>query len=320
MSSVSIPATPISPREDAVCLHKAFKGFGCDSATVVGILAHRDAMQRNLIQQEYRALYSEDLLHRLSKELTGKLEDAVLLWMQDPATRDAVIVRQALEGETFDLRAVSEVICSRTPSQIQIFKQIFHSKFGSYLEHDLKQRVDGYGNHFKKLLLAYVSIQRYEGLEVDRVSAENDAKELYKAGEKKLGTDEDTFIRIFSERSRAHLAAVDAAYNSMYGHSLDKAVKKETSGLFEFALLTILRCAKNPAKYFAKELHKAMKGLGTDDRTLIRVIVTRTELDMQYIKAEYEKKFKGPLVDAVHSETSRHYRSFLLALLGGHKH
>jgi len=41
---------------------------------VVNILAHRDAMQRSLIQQEYRVLYSEDLLHRLSKELSGKLE------------------------------------------------------------------------------------------------------------------------------------------------------------------------------------------------------------------------------------------------------
>ena len=63
-------------------------------------------------------------------------------------------------------------------------------------------------------------------------------------------------------------------------------------------------------------LRKAMKGLGTDDTTLIRVIVTRTELDMPYIKAEYEKQYKKPLVDAVHSETSGHYRSFLLALVG----
>ena len=39
-----------------------------------------------------------------------------------------------------------------------------------------------------------------------------------------------------------------------------QVVKSETSGDFEFALLTIIRCAKNPAKYFAKvfpdiELH-----------------------------------------------------------------
>jgi len=63
-------------------------------------------------------------------------------------------------------------------------------------------------------------------------------------------------------------------------------------------------------------LRKAMKGLGTDDTRLIRVIVTRAEIDLQYIKAEYLKKYKKTLNDAVHSETSSHYRAFLLLLLG----
>lgn len=31
-----------------------------------------------------------------------------------------------------------------------------------------------------------------------------------------------------------------------------QAVKSETSGNFGFGLLTILRCAESPAKYFAK--------------------------------------------------------------------
>lgn len=34
--------------------------------------------------------------------------------------------------------------------------------------------------------------------------------------------------------------------------NVSQAVKSETSGNFEYALLTILRCAENPAKYFAK--------------------------------------------------------------------
>lgn len=311
MSTLSVPQTQISPREDAVLLHKAFKGFGCDTSTVIGILAHRDAAQRGFIQHEYRALYNEDILNRLSKELSGHLETAFLLWMQDPAARDAAAVRQALLAN--DLRGVTEVIFSRTPTQILTFKQIYLSKFGSYLEHDLEHHATG--DH-KKLLVAYVSIQRYEGPEVDMRIAENDANALYKAGEKRLGTDEHAFIKIFSERSRAHLAAVDLAYKRMHGHSLEKAIKKETSGLFAYGLLSIVRCAENPAKYFAKVLRKAMKGLGTDDSTLIRVIVTRVELDMQYIKVEYAKKYKKSLVDAVHSETSGNYRKFLLALLG----
>ncbi|KAG8382657.1 hypothetical protein BUALT_Bualt05G0100100 [Buddleja alternifolia] len=274
MATLSFPPVLTSPRDDAMQLYRAFKGFGCDTAAVVNILAHRDATQRALIEQEYRAMYSEELTKRLVKELRGDVERAILLWLPDPAGRDATIVRKALSGDVIDLKAATE------------------------------------------LLLAYISIMRYEGPEVDRAMAEHDAKSLFKAGEKRLGTDEKTFIRIFSEKSQAHLAVVASAYHSMYGNSLEKAIKSETSGNFRFALLTILRCAENPGKYFAKVLHKAMKGMGTDDSTLIRVIVTRTEIDMQYIKAEYQKMYGKTLHDAVHSETSSHYRTFLLSLLG----
>ncbi|KAL5703232.1 hypothetical protein ACHQM5_028348 [Ranunculus cassubicifolius] len=164
----------------------------------------------------------------------------------------------------------------------------------------------------------YVSTRRYEGYEVDRMAAESDAKTLYKAGEKRLGTDEKTFNIIFSSRSSAHMAAVSASYYQMHGNSLEKAIKKETSGAYEFALLTILRCAESAPKYFAKALHKAMKGMGTNDSALVRIVVTRTEIDMQYIKLEYQKKYKKTLYDAIKSETSGNYRNFLLSLVGAH--
>ncbi|KVH90837.1 Annexin [Cynara cardunculus var. scolymus] len=287
-------------------------GFGSDTATVISVLAHRDATQRELIKQEYLTMYSEDILTRLTNELSGNLETAVLLWMDDPAGRDAKILSQALTQEVVNLETATEVICSRTSSQLQAIEQIYRAKYGTYLEHDIELQASG--DH-KKILLAYVRIQRYEGMEFDRELAAKDAKALFKAGEKKLGTDEKVFVRIFSERSRAHLHAVNSYYHEMYG-SLEKAIKGEASGLFERALLAILRCAENPATYFAKVLRKSMNGLGTDDSTLIRVIVTRTEIDMQYIEAEYHRKYKKTLNDAVNAETSGNYRTFLLSLLG----
>lgn len=75
-----------------------------------------------------------------------------------------------------------------------------------------------------QLLLAYVSTVCYEGPEVDINTIEKDAKDLFKAGEKELGTNENTFIRIFSERSWAHLAATSIAYYRMYGSSLKKVL------------------------------------------------------------------------------------------------
>nr|AFK45123.1 unknown [Lotus japonicus] len=312
MATLTVPPVPPTPRDDAMQLYRAFKGFGCDTTAVINILAHRDATQRAYLQQEYKATYAEELSKRLISEFSGKLETAVLLWMHDPAGRDATIIRQCLAVD-MNFEGATEVICSRTPSQLQYLKQIYHSKFGVYLEHDIEATTSG---DLKKILLAYVSTPRPEGPEVNREIAQKDAKVLYKAGEKKLGTDEKAFVHIFSERSGAHLAAISSYYHDMYGHKLNKAIKNETSGIFAHALLIIFQCAVNPAKYFAKVLHKAMKGLGTNDTTLIRVIVTRTEIDTQYIKAEYLKKYKKTLNDAVHSETSGHYRAFLLALLG----
>jgi hypothetical protein len=70
-------------------------------------------------------------------------QTSVLLWMHDPVGRDAIIVKQALSAETKNLQAATEVICSRTPSQIQCFKQIYHSKFGVPLEFDIEGQASG---------------------------------------------------------------------------------------------------------------------------------------------------------------------------------
>ncbi|KAL5069523.1 hypothetical protein RYX36_020410 [Vicia faba] len=177
MSTVILPPVPPSPKDDAMQLHRAFKGFGCDTNAVINILAHRDAAQRAYLQQEYRSMYYEDLLKRLSSELSGKLENAVLLWMHDPAGRDAVILRQSLTV-TKVLEAATEVICSRTPAQLQYLRQIYHAKFGIFLDHDIERNTSG--DH-KKLLLAYLNTPRHEGPETNTGMADNDVVLLYRA-------------------------------------------------------------------------------------------------------------------------------------------
>lgn len=320
MASLTVPPVPTWPRQDAIDLHRAFKGFGCDSTTVINILAHRDATQRQLIQQEYRAVFGEDLARRVASELSGHHRRAALLWILDPASRDATVLKQALTGDVTDLRAATEVVCSRAPGQLRVVRQAYQARFGCHVERHVAERCSG--DH-QRLLLAYLAAAPLrEQLEQDprawaAVDPSLDARDLYRAGEARLGTDERAFVRVFSERGAAHVAAVARAYELMYGRSLERAVKGETSGNFRFGLLTILRCAaESPARYFARVLHKAMRGLGTRDSTLIRVVVTRAEVDMQFIKAEYHRMYKRSLADAIHADTSGNYRTFLLSLVG----
>lgn len=72
----------------------------------------------------------------------------------------------------------------------------------------------------------------------------------------------------------------------MTGHSLEKAIKKEFSGDIMEGLIAIYRCVTNKADYFASRLHKSMAGIGTNDKQLIRVIITRCEVSRKFWKSE----------------------------------
>lgn len=52
-----------------------------------------------------------------------------------------------------------------------------------------------------------------------------------------------------------------------------------------------MRCVENRPGYFADRLYKSMKGMGTDDRALIRLVVSRCEVDMGDIKQAFVTKY-----------------------------
>lgn len=313
MSTISTPSILPNPVQDCADLYRAFKGFGCDEKKVIEILGHRNYVQRHELRQVYRNLYGDDILHRLKSEVRGNLERAVLLWMEDAADRDAVILRDALKGWGTNDRALIEVICTRTSTQLQAIRQAFNNRYRRSLDDAIASDTSG---DYKNLLLTYINQYRPDSPQVNMQLAQADARELYRAGEGRLGTDEAAIIRILSTRSAAQLNASFNIYQQSYGRDIEKAMKRETSGDFQHALRAIVKCIHYPAKYFAKALYKSMKGFGTDDATLIRVVVTRAEIDMQYIKAEFIRKYNKSLEGMISSDTSGSYKKFLLILVG----
>lgn len=49
--------------------------------------------------------------------------------------------------------------------------------------------------------------------------------------------------------------------------------------------------------YLAERLFKSMDGIGTDDRTLIRIVVSRSENDLGELKNVFEEKYGKSLSD-----------------------
>ena len=164
------------------------------------------------------------------------------------------------------------------------------------LESDLKGDT---GGHFKRLMVSLCSAGRDESMMTNPQTAAADAQALLRAGELRFGTDESTFNMILCQRNHAQLRLVFSEYQRLTGHDIEDAIKSEFSGDIEDGLLAVVRSIKNQAAYFAKCLHKSVENLGTNDRDLIRLVVTRSEIDMGEIKGEYAAKYGESLADAI---------------------
>ena len=82
------------------------------------------------------------------------------------------------------------------------------------------------------------------------------------------------------------------------------------------ALHLLVKCVRNKPGYFAEQLHEAMKGAGTKDDDLIRILVTRAEVDLQQSKLDYYRLYGKRLYDVVKSELSGDYEKLFLGLIG----
>jgi len=172
-------------------------------------------------------------------------------------------------------------------------KDVFEREYKGTLEKWVKGDTSG---NFKNLLVALLQCNRSYNTNPNPNTCQADAQALFKAGEGRWGTDESTFIRNFANRSAAEMACINQCYTQLRGKSLLKAIDKEFSGDLKKLLKTIVSVSLNPAEYFATRVNYAIKGLGTKDALLIRILVTRDEIDMPQIKQEYRRLYNKDMI------------------------
>ncbi|XP_014400229.1 PREDICTED: annexin A3 isoform X1 [Myotis brandtii] len=335
-----------SPSVDAEAIRKAIRGIGTDEKTLISILTERSNAQRQLIVKEYQAAYEKKLKDDLKSDLSGHFEHLMVALVTPPAVFDAKQLKKSMKGAGTDEDALIEILTTRTSRQMKEISQAYYTVYKKSLGDDISSETSG---DFRKALLTLADGRRDESLKVDEQLAKKDAQILYNAGEKKWGTDEDKFTEILCLRSFPQLKRTFDEYRNISQKDIEDSIKGELSGHFEDLLLAIaplvrsgelmsegalpwreplihlqmliivsgVHCARNIPAFLAERLHRALKGAGTDEFTLNRIMVSRSEIDLLDIRAEFKKRCGYSLYSAIKSDTSGDYEATLLKLCGG---
>lgn len=321
------PASPFSAESDASALRNAMKGFGTDESTIISILSRRSNKQRQEIAVMFKTMYGKDIIQDLKSELSGHLEEAIMALFKPPAFYDAWSLHKAISGLGTKDSVLVEILCTRTNAEIHEIVNNYKLHFRQDLERDIMSDTSG---HFKRLLVSCLQGSRNELTQeqiqrviregpasvINLAQAREDAQRLYQAGENRIGTDESTILSILALRNYYQMKATFDEYAKISGKDIIDSIKSETSGDLESGFKALITCSRNRPEFFAKCLNKALSGMGTKDHTLIRVIVSRCEIDLQSIKIAYQNKYGKSLLHAVSSDTSGDYKKLLLALVG----
>ncbi|KAK6509012.1 hypothetical protein TWF481_003778 [Arthrobotrys musiformis] len=131
---------------------------------------------------------------------------------------------------------------------------------------------------------------------------------------KGFGTDEAELIRVLAGlQTPFAVHSTQLAFSQRYGRELLTDVRKETSGNFREALLSV---ARGPLMEEVHALHDAIHRPGTTESVLTDVLLCRSPPDLDAIKKAYRRTFSRDLEADVRGDLSLKTESMFVFALG----
>uniref|UniRef100_A0A7M4EVT8 Annexin A10 n=1 Tax=Crocodylus porosus TaxID=8502 RepID=A0A7M4EVT8_CROPO len=195
-----------------------------------------------------------------------------------------------------------------------IFSYLFISISESYdLQQDIYSETSG---HFRDTLMNLAQGIREDGY-ADPAMAAQDATVLWDACQQKTGEHKNMLQMILCNKSYQQLWMIFQEFQNIAGQDLVNAINECYDGYFQELLAAIVLCVRDKPSYFAYRLYNAIHEFGFHNKTIIRILIARSEIDLLTIRQRYKERYGKSLFHDLKHFASGHYEKALLAICAG---
>ncbi|XP_055283930.1 annexin A10 [Moschus berezovskii] len=307
------PAPNFNPVLDAELLGGALQGFGCDKDLLIDILTQRCNAQRLLIAEAYLSAFGRDLVGDLKEKLSNHFKDVMVGLMYPPPSYDAHELWHAMKGAGTDENCLIDILASRTNGEIFQMREAYYLQYSSDLQEDIYSETSG---HFRDMLVSLVQGIREEGY-ADPATATQDAMVLWEACQQRTGEHKTLLQVMLCNKSYQQLSLVFQEFQNISGQDIVDAINECYDGYFRELLAAIVLCVRDKPAYFAYRLYSAIHDFGFHNKTVIRILIARSEIDLMTIRKRYKERYGKSLFHDIKNFASGHYEKALLAICAG---
>ncbi|CAD5224646.1 unnamed protein product [Bursaphelenchus okinawaensis] len=296
------------PEEASKRLRAALGGglpVEADDKAIMQVLLSHTNFQRQKIVAAYEGMFNRKLSDDIEEEVGGFFLDATLALLQPAHVYSARILHNSLSIRSVNRSIAVEIALTSSSSQLKVIKDAYFNEYHVSLEKDLGLKVEGL---FGKML-QHVLLRKSDPTDdVDIEMADNAIAEVTKTehGVEEIGRNLDLFSRIFANQGlnqiRCFVDRFDVKMNSAHqsnetisekAKDFESIVRKSTTIHSEVRQMMLMytKIARNMQLYFAERIHEAISGTRPDHSAIIRILVTRSEIDLHDICDEYKKKY-----------------------------
>ena len=281
-----------------------------DEDIILDAITSNNLQNRVSIAQYYRTTYGTSLFDDIKSNFDKDFGYCAALMFLTPLEFCIYHLKLGIKNKN---ECTLEMLTSKTTEELKIIEDAYKKDTGKDLKKDIQ---DAYKGAIGKNLLNLFTTPRKANPRPDKKECQKYANKLSenKKGPNDWVEDEKLFKEVFIERSPEEIILIARYYLKITGTNLLDAIEKNAKGLNKNLLKEILYNNIMPHELYAEKVHLAIKGLGTNEEVLSRVLVSRCEVDMDAMRDMYLAKYKVTLKEDIMDDTSKSYQKLCVYL------